>query len=285
MEAPRSRLHLHDRHRPRCRSWSRAPAPRDSSPWATTRPGPTTSGGRQRPRPRAPTSSSSVPPPCSATCGWSRRPSAPTGIEVDYRDAADDPLVTAGDPDLSPATRSRQPAHRTGRKCRLTGRALRRVPQRTDSVPFLVYDSSAVRVRGHRLHNGQSLTGVVMSDFDHLAVRSGSPADVQVLAHSPSRSPWPTRIWAAGLAPAIRHDLLHRSPERERGHRHRYRQLDLFAVPVRPGLTTCQSAVVRTITTNILYSWGRVRGPSRACRRTGRHCSRSGASRPIDSSS
>ena len=108
--------------------------------------------------------------------------------EVNYRDSAEDPLNGKGDPnqvtsntwDSPPANWSTLP---------LIGQAYMGYLN-PDAPPadFVVHDASAWIFKDTGLHNGAALPGIIGSDFDHLTA-NGSPANLQVLAHSPSRCP------------------------------------------------------------------------------------------------
>jgi hypothetical protein len=52
------------------------------------------------------------------------------------------------------------------------------------SADFVVHDASSWIYTGTGLHDGSVLTGIIGSDFDHLAP-TGTPANLQVLGHSP----------------------------------------------------------------------------------------------------
>jgi len=108
-------------------------------------------------------------------------PLGPDREEVDYRDAAADPLA-AGQPDqVTGNTWSSPPTDWS--EVPFVGELYSGYLNGPHTAPFVVYDASAWIYAGTGLHDGDSLPDVVESDVDHLA--STSPADVQVLAHSP----------------------------------------------------------------------------------------------------
>ncbi|MGH3733074.1 MAG: N,N-dimethylformamidase beta subunit family domain-containing protein, partial [Acidimicrobiales bacterium] len=101
---------------------------------------------------------------------------------VDYRDGEEDPLNGVGNPmqvtgntwedppaDWSPLTQIGE---------EYSGYLTPGV-----SAPMVISDASSWVFQGTGLHNGSSVAGVIESDFDH--VISGSPPNVQILAHSP----------------------------------------------------------------------------------------------------
>jgi len=109
-------------------------------------------------------------------------PLGPDREEVDYRDSAADPLDTAGNPDqVTGNTFSSPPT--SWSEVPFVGELYSGYLNGPHTAPFVVYDASAWIYAGTGLHNGDSLPGVIESDVDHLS--SSSPADVQVLAHSP----------------------------------------------------------------------------------------------------
>jgi hypothetical protein len=105
--------------------------------------------------------------------------------EVDYRDAAEDPLSNGGDP------------------TEVTGNTWASPPTSWDSESFLgqiysgylepgapnasmvVFDAASWFYAGTDLTNGSAIPSVINSDVDHLDPSGPFPQDLQVLAHSP----------------------------------------------------------------------------------------------------
>ena len=111
-------------------------------------------------------------------------PLGPGREEVNYRDSSEDPLNGHGNPlEVTGNTWSSPPA--SWSEIPFVGELYSGYLRGTDSVPFVVYDSSAWPFAGTGVHDGSQLAGVVMSDVDHLAAPASTPADLQVLGHSP----------------------------------------------------------------------------------------------------
>jgi hypothetical protein len=111
-------------------------------------------------------------------------PLGPDREVVDYRDATEDPLNGHGDPlQVTGNTWASPPTDLSGEP--FVGELYSGYLRGSDSVPFVVYDSSSWAFAGTGLHDGSQLPGVVMSDVDHLAPAASTPPDLQVLGHSP----------------------------------------------------------------------------------------------------
>ena len=104
---------------------------------------------------------------------------------VDYRDSTEDPLYRTGtDPmDVTGNTWTSPPANWS--EIPFTGEVYSGYLDGADSVPFVVSDAAAWVFQGTGLRDGSSIPGVIESDIDHLAPGGGSPANIQVLGHSP----------------------------------------------------------------------------------------------------
>lgn len=117
-----------------------------------------------------------------------RLQSSPLGPDrevVDYRDYAEDPLYRAGtDPmDVTGNTWSSPPANWS--QIPFTGEEYSGYLNGVNSEPFVVADAASWVFQGTGLQDGSSIPGVIESDFDHLDPSGGSPANVDVLGHSP----------------------------------------------------------------------------------------------------
>ena len=111
-------------------------------------------------------------------------PLGPEREEVDYRDSSKDPLDGHGNPlQVTGNTWSSPPS--SWSEIPFVGELYSGYLDGTDSAPFVVYDAAAWPFAGTGLKNGSQLAGVVMSDVDHLAAPASTPADLQVLGHSP----------------------------------------------------------------------------------------------------
>jgi hypothetical protein len=112
-------------------------------------------------------------------------PRGPDREEVDYRNAADDPLNGRGDPlEVTGNTWGAPPANWP--ESDFVG-AMYNGFLRPGAAPggLTVVDASAWIFAGTGLHNGTVVPGVIRSDVDHVDVRMPHPANVQIFAHSP----------------------------------------------------------------------------------------------------
>jgi hypothetical protein len=111
-------------------------------------------------------------------------PLGPDREEVDYRDAAEDPLDGVGNPDEV-----------TGNTWEDPPAAWSPVPQIGEEysgyltpgvyAPMTITDASSWLYQGTGLRDGSTLPDVIASDFDHVIPSSATPPDLEVLAHSP----------------------------------------------------------------------------------------------------
>jgi hypothetical protein len=101
---------------------------------------------------------------------------------VDYRDGAEDPISTVGDPmEVTGNTWEDPPADWS--PIGQIGEEYSGYLSPGVFAPMVISDASSWVFRGTGLSNGSSLPDVIASDFDH--VTGDSPSDVQILAHSP----------------------------------------------------------------------------------------------------
>jgi hypothetical protein len=111
-------------------------------------------------------------------------PLGPAREEVDYRDSAEDPLDGHGNPlEVTGNTWSSPPADWS--EIPFVGELYSGYLSGSNSAPFVVYDGSAWVFAHTGLRNGSQLPGVIMSDVDHLGPPESTPANLQVLGHSP----------------------------------------------------------------------------------------------------
>ena len=184
----------------------------------------------------------------------------PERVEVDYRDSAEDPLNSQGNPlDVTGNTFASPPTNWS--EVPLTGEEYAGYLNGTANVPFVVYDASSFVFAGTGLQDGAELAGVVMSDFDHLAVGGGSPQDVEVLGHSPIPTTLAYTNQGTWGGQSYADMTYYTDPQSGSG------VIDTGTVNwiyslynCAPGLSTCQSAAVRAITSNILRVFGQ--GPA-----------------------
>ncbi len=108
----------------------------------------------------------------------------PEREEVDYRDSAADPLNGTANPDLVTGNTWSAPPTNWSENS-FVGQMYSGYLDPGASAPFVVTDASAWLYKGTGLSDGSSLPGMIRSDIDHLAPSSQTPADLQVLAHSP----------------------------------------------------------------------------------------------------
>ncbi len=104
--------------------------------------------------------------------------------EVDYRDSAEDPLNGTANPDLVTGNTWSAPPTNWSENS-FVGQMYSGYLDPGATAPFVVSDASAWLYKGTGLKDGSSLPGMIRSDIDHLAPPSQTPADLQVLAHSP----------------------------------------------------------------------------------------------------
>ncbi|MGO9334204.1 MAG: N,N-dimethylformamidase beta subunit family domain-containing protein [Acidimicrobiales bacterium] len=183
----------------------------------------------------------------------------PERLEVDYRDSDEDPLNGTGNPlDVTGNTFASPPTNWS--EVTLTGEEYAGYLNGTANVPFVVYDAGAFVFKDTGLKDGDKLGGVVMSDFDHLAIGAGSPQGVEVLGHSPipaslaytNEGTWNGQTFSdmTYYTDATGGGVL------DTGTVNWIYSLDHCA----PGLSVCQSHQVSQITANILRVFGQ--GPA-----------------------
>ncbi|HEY5250486.1 MAG TPA: N,N-dimethylformamidase beta subunit family domain-containing protein [Acidimicrobiales bacterium] len=110
-------------------------------------------------------------------------PLGPDRQEVDYRDSSEDPLNGVGDPLLVTGNTWASPPTNWS-EVGLVGELYSGYVT-TGSAPFVVADASAWAFQGTGLRNGSSIPGLITSDIDHVSPGPPTPADLQVLGHSP----------------------------------------------------------------------------------------------------
>jgi hypothetical protein len=111
-------------------------------------------------------------------------PVGPDRQEVDYRNAGEDPLSRTGDPNQVTSNTWESPPTNwssTG----FIGQEYSGYLNAGHSVPFVVHDANAWIFKGTGLQDGAEVPGVIASDFDHIDPYQTTPADLQVLGHSP----------------------------------------------------------------------------------------------------
>jgi hypothetical protein len=102
--------------------------------------------------------------------------------EVDYRDAAEDPLNGVGSPmQVTGNTWESPPADWS--PIGQIGEEYSGYLSPGVYAPMVITDASSWVFRGTGLQDGSAISGVIASDFDH--VISGAPANMEFLAHSP----------------------------------------------------------------------------------------------------
>jgi hypothetical protein len=105
-------------------------------------------------------------------------------LEVNYRDPSEDPLNGVGNPlDVTGNTFASPPTNWS--EIPLTGQEYSGYLNGTANVPFVVTQAKSWIFAHTGLKRGDTLGGVVMSDFDHVSQSAGSPSNVQIVSHSP----------------------------------------------------------------------------------------------------
>ncbi len=190
----------------------------------------------------------------------SRLESSPLGAnreEVDYRDAAEDPLNGVGSPtqvtgntwETGPASWS--PLGQIGEE--YSGYLSPGV-----YAPMVIADASSWVFSGTGLHDGSSLGGVIASDFDH--VISGAPTSMEILAHSPISTSEATVSGSAWGGESYSDMIYFTDPNSDAG------VIDtgnnVWVGDLRPCATpgTCAAPTITKITNNILRIFGQ--GPA-----------------------
>jgi hypothetical protein len=104
---------------------------------------------------------------------------------VDYRNDVDDPLSGKGDPmDVTGNTWSAPPADWSSSL--LVGEIYSGyLEPDTPAAAFVVSDASSWIYSGTGLQNGSTVPGIIESDIDHVGPPGLTPANVEVLGHSP----------------------------------------------------------------------------------------------------
>lgn len=117
-----------------------------------------------------------------------RLQSSPLGLDrevVDYRNAAEDPLIHGTDPmDVTGNQWSNPPANWNPESFlgqTYSGYLMPTAP----NAPLTVFDANSWLFRGTGLTRGTTIPNVIGSDIEHLNPAGPMPKNVQVLAHSP----------------------------------------------------------------------------------------------------
>jgi hypothetical protein len=111
-------------------------------------------------------------------------PLGPDREEVDYRNAAEDPLDGVGNPmEVTANTWNDPPADWPPTS--QIGVEYSGYLHPGDYVPFVVADAASWVFRGIGLRDGSALPGVIGSDFDRVTSSAQTPANLMILAHSP----------------------------------------------------------------------------------------------------
>lgn len=114
-----------------------------------------------------------------------RSPLGPDREEVDYRNSSEDPLNGVGDPmEVTGNTWASPPTNWSAAPF-LGEYYSGYMEPNTPPVAFVVWDAADWIFKGTGLRNGSAVPGIIESDFDHLAPDSETPANLQVLGHSP----------------------------------------------------------------------------------------------------
>jgi hypothetical protein len=183
-------------------------------------------------------------------------PLGPERLEVNYRDSSEDPLNGTGNPlDVTGNTFASPPT--SWSEIPLTGEEYAGYLNGVANVPFVVTDATSWVFAGTGLEDGSALQGVIMSDFDHESQSAGSPANVEVLGHSPiplADAYTNQGTWSGDTYSDMTY---YTNPTSHAG------VLDTGTVnwidalsTCQPGTTSCPTAYVQAITGNILKLFG-----------------------------
>jgi hypothetical protein len=111
-------------------------------------------------------------------------PLGPDRVEIDYRNAAEDPLNGVGNAMQVTANTWEDPPTYWPPTAQI-GVSYSGYLAPGVTVPMVIADASSWAFKGTGLKNGSSLPGVIGSDFDHATLSSLTPPNLQILAHSP----------------------------------------------------------------------------------------------------
>jgi hypothetical protein len=109
----------------------------------------------------------------------------PDREEVDYRDAAEDPLSNGGDPMEVTGNTWASPPTDWDSESFLGQIYSGYLEPGEPNAPMVVFDASSWFYAGTNLTSGSSIQSVINSDIDHLDPSGPFPQNLQVLAHSP----------------------------------------------------------------------------------------------------
>jgi hypothetical protein len=181
--------------------------------------------------------------------------------EVDYRDAAEDPLAAhGGNPmEITGNTWSSPPSSWPGDP--LVGETYSGylLPGSTPA-PFVVADARSWIYRGTHLHDGSVLPGVIASDIDHVSQFSGVSPDLMVLGHSPiplSEVYTNQGTWGADTFSDMTY---YTDPHSRAGVIDTGNNNWINAMATCPSHGSCAAGELQTITGNILWLFGQ--GPA-----------------------
>ena len=184
----------------------------------------------------------------------------PDRQEVDYRNAAEDPLHVAANPMQvtgntweSPPT-NWPPLSQIG--VQYSGYLTPGV-----TAPMVITSPSSWVFRGTGLRKGSKIPGVIASDFDHVIASSLTPPNLEILAHSPIPASQATVSGGTWGGVSYSDMVYFTNPKSRAGVIDTGNNVwigDLRACP--PSTTPCAGALLTTMTNNILRLFGR--GPA-----------------------
>lgn len=108
----------------------------------------------------------------------------PDREEVDYRNAAEDPLNGTGHTATVTGNTFATPPTNAPPTLLVGGEYSGYLYTTAPPAPFVVYDASSWIFKGTGLQNGSAIPGVISSDIQHVNP-TASPSNLQVLGHSP----------------------------------------------------------------------------------------------------
>jgi hypothetical protein len=187
-------------------------------------------------------------------------PVGPDRLEVDYRDAGEDPLSGMGDPSQVTSNTWESPPTNWSSTA-FIGQQYSGFLNAGYAVPLVVHDANAWIFKGTGLMDGATVPGVIASDFDHIVPYQPTPPDLQVLAHSPI--PLFEAFTTSGAWAGYTYsDMTYYTDTRSQGGVFDSGTVSLITTltPCPAAPTQCPSTIVRRMTGNLLWLFGQ--GPA-----------------------
>jgi hypothetical protein len=181
----------------------------------------------------------------------------PDREEVDYRNSYEDPLNGVGNPmEVTGNTWETPPADWS--PISQIGEEYSGYLAPGDYAPMVISDASSWVFGGTGLQDGSSLQHVIASDFDH--VISGSPTDLEILAHSPIPADESTVSGSIVDGDSYSDMVYFAVPSSEAGVIDTGNNVWIGDLRACPSETPCAAPTITKITNNILRVFGQ--GPA-----------------------